>query len=777
MAESATIETRTEAEKVGGEAKYWQQQIELSEQDHKDFLKDGETVVKRYKGSREKAGRSDNKKFNILYSNTETLKAALFARMAKPDIRRRFADRDPVGKQVAEIVERAAIYCQDAYDSEKAVERAIEDYLLPARGIVRVCYEAETAKGDDGKEYVAKQELYEQYVNWIDFRHEPAKTWDKVTWEAFRHRMSRDDLKDNKFANPELIPLNWSPSPDSEKVPDAFKRAEVWEIFDKTSRKRYWIVPGYKDLLRTDEDPYGLEDFFPNAEPLQAITTNDTVIPRPEFHIYRDQADGLDEIEARIDRLTRALKRRGVYDATFKELARLSKAADNEFVPVKNYAELSTKGGLAAAFQAEDLTALATVLGELHQQRDLRVQTIYEVVGIADIMRGSSDPRETLGAQKIKAQFGGNRLKKRQDKVQKWIRDTLRIKAEIIAEHFEPQKLAEMTGFKWMDEAALAQQQQQMMQQAMASMPPPQPGQPPAQPPQLPPPSVEGTITPDMIKVLRSDKLRSYRIDIETDSTVFEDAEAEKQAVTEMLKAASEFVTAWMPVIQAQPAMLDMAFEMLSFALRRFKTGRSLEEVIEQTKMKLTEAAKQPRPPSPEVQVEQAKAAAIQQKAQIDGQAQQAKAQIEQQRAEADLVASREKHAAEMEKMRADAALAERKAQLEEQHAVREHALRMTEMTADQGRAKELHQQKMTQQSAKQSEGPSAQIQVKHGADEITGPIGDAIAKFGEHISAGQAQHAEMIGGAIKAMTAPRRKVPKRGPDGKILHVDEMMIQ
>jgi hypothetical protein len=70
-----------------------------------------------------------------------------------------------------------------------------------------------------------------------------------------------------------------------------------------------------------------------------------------------------------------------------------------------------------------------------------------------------------------------------------------------------------------------------------------------------------------------SDKLRSYRIDIETDSTVFEDAEAEKAAVTEMLKASSEFVTAWMPVIQAQPAMLDLAFEMLSFALRRFKTG------------------------------------------------------------------------------------------------------------------------------------------------------------------------------------------------------------
>lgn len=670
MSEIGSVETREEAEKNAGTAKYWQQQLELAEQDHKDFLKDGKAVAERYKGEREKALRSAPKRFNILFSNTETLKAALFARMAKPDIRRRFADRDPIGKQVAEIVERATIYCQDTYDSEKAVERAIEDYLLPGRGIVRVCYEAETAaaeaaeEGGDPKEYVASQELYEKYVNWDDFRHEPAKTWDKVTWEAFRHRMSRQDLRDNKFEDAESIPLNWSPKPDSEKVPDAFKRAEVWEIFDKTKRERVWIVNGWPKVCRTDPDPFGLEGFFPNAEPLQAVTTNDTVIPRPEFHIYRDQADGLDEIEARIDKLTRALKRRGVYDATFKELARLSKAADNEFVPVKNYADLSTKGGLAAAFQAEDLTSIAGVLAELHTQRDLRVQTIYEVVGIADIMRGSSDPRETLGAQKIKAQFGGNRLKKRQDKVQKWIRDTLRIKAELIAEHFEPQKLAEMTGFK------LVGPEQSMQMQSAA-----QQGQ---------PINYEGLITPEMIKVLRDDKLRSYRIDVETDSTVFEDAEAEKQAVTEMLKGASEFVTAWLPAIQAQPALLDLSFEMLSVALRRFKPGRSLEEVLEQTKMKLQQAAQQPKPPDPKVQAEQAKAQAVQQKAQLDVQVAQQKAQIEMQKMQAQLQQQQAELQLMREKMGLEAQQAHQEMAMDQQRADMEMMQSQRQMEMDE---------------------------------------------------------------------------------------------
>lgn len=689
-AESASIESRAEAEGAEGDSKFWQGQLDLAEKDHKDWIKDGKSVVKRYKGSDEKVrASSNNRKFNILFSNTETLKAALFARMAKPDIRRRFADQDKLGRQVAEIVERAAIYCQEADDSEKAIEHAIEDYLLPGRGVVRVCYEAETAKGDDEKEYVAEQNLYEEYVSWDDFRHEPAKTWNKVTWEAFRHRMSRDDLKDNfgsegdddgKLSEDEIksIPLNWSPDPTDTRVSDAYKRAEVWEIFDKTERERIWIVPGYDKVCRTDDDPFGLENFFPNAEPLQSVVCNDTLIPSPEFNIYKDQADGLDEIEARIDRLTRALKRRGVYDATFKELARLSKANDNEFVPVKNYAELSTKGGLAAAFQAEDLTALAKVLGELHTQRDLRKQTIYEVCGIADIMRGVSDPNETMGAQKIKAHFGGSRLRKRQEKVQKWIRDTLRLKCEIIAEHFEPQKLAEMTGFKYIDAAAMQQmmmQQQMAQQQAMRPPMPPmgmpqgQPGMPQGGPPGMPPqmngqaapmpqppapppePDIGGLITDDMIKIMRNDKLRSYRIDVETDSTVFEDAEAEKAARTELLKALTEFVVAWSPIIQGQPHLMPLAFELLEFGVRGFKAGRQLEDVIEQTKNELEgiakQAAQQPPRDPPEVQSEKAKAAADQQKAQLTG-------QLAQQKAQSTAQLQQQKHQMEMQKMQAE---------------------------------------------------------------------------------------------------------------------------
>ena len=149
---------------------------------------------------------------------------------------------------------------------------------------------------------------------------------------------------------------------DKRPAPDDLKKAEVWEIWDKSRRKRVWIVKGHDKPLRIDDDPYGLEEFFPLPAPLVAVADTQTLVPRPEYFEYRDQAEDLDEIVGRISRLTRALKRRGVYDQAVKELKRLATAGDNQFIPVENWQALSSKGGLQAAFQTEDISGIAAVL-------------------------------------------------------------------------------------------------------------------------------------------------------------------------------------------------------------------------------------------------------------------------------------------------------------------------------------------------------------------------------------------------------------------------------
>jgi hypothetical protein len=43
-------------------------------------------------------------------------------------------------------------------------------------------------------------------------------------------------------------------------------------------------------------------------EPLVSYVGTDSYVPTPEFEAYSDQADDLDEITARISRLTKALR-------------------------------------------------------------------------------------------------------------------------------------------------------------------------------------------------------------------------------------------------------------------------------------------------------------------------------------------------------------------------------------------------------------------------------------------------------------------------------------
>lgn len=615
-------------------AKFWQQQIELAEREHKDWWKTGEKIEKLYRADEKEMAklRKGQKHFSILFSNTQTLTAALYARTPKPDVRRRFLDRNPVARTAADILERCLVYCADTTDHDRTYKRGVQDHCLPGRGVVRYEYEPEFKQvpvidpmtGQPAidpmtgqpqmQEVIADQSVEECYVYWKDFLHNPARSWHDVWFVGFRHRMTREDLKENQFEDADKVPLNWSPDTEDKRdksAGDDLKRAEVWEIWDERTKHRYWVMKGYPKALRVDEDPYGLEGFWPLQEPL-AIGGNDTIIPTPDYTQYEDQADDLNQLTSRISHLTAQLKRRGIYDASIDELKRLARAGDNVFVPVPGdkYNLLAQRGGLPSAFQAEDLSASAKVLMELYKQRDQLIQSIYEITGISDIMRGATDANETATAQNIKAQFGSMRLKDRQREVQRWVRDGYRIKAELIVEHFEPQVIAQMTGMDIND---------QLFQQA--------------------------------VQLLKDEKARGYSIDIETDSTVFEDAEQEKNARVELLTAMGGFAQQWLPIIQAAPEMLGLVGEMMSFGVRGFKAGRQLEDKIDEVMQAIQQRMSQPQqpPPDPAVMKVEAEMKRDEQSHQMDMQTK----QIEQQGKVMDLQFKQQGALIDVEKARA----------------------------------------------------------------------------------------------------------------------------
>lgn len=548
-------------------ARRWMRELELADAHEDKWRKRAKKIVERFRD----ADREDDKstsRFNILYANVEVLKGVMYSRKPAPDVRRRYVDKDPVGREAATILQRALSYSIDMYDFDDVMKSIVEDVLLPGRGVARVKYKSQMGPTEEGQ---PEQVIYEavecDYVEWEMFRCSPAKRWSKVRWVAFGELLTREDLVKQFSDRGKLCALDWAPKGKEEDRDELFKRALVWTVWDKTSKKVIVVCNGYKEgTLKTLDDPLGLEGFFPCPKPVVSITTTNDMTPVPEYVQYQDQAIELDNITSRIDALVDAMRRRGVYDASRPELAKIASAGDNEFIPVENLVAMLEKGGIANLIMEMPIDGIAKVLLQLYDQRDRVKQIIYEVTGIADVVRGASEASETLGAQELKSRYANSRIAPRQNAIQAFARDILRLKAEIMAEKFSPQTLAQITGV----ELAMNDQEKQMLQmqaQAMGGKPDPK---------------IRKPTWEQVMAVLRDDKLRGFKVDIETDSTIQPDADAEQKNRIEFLTAISAFAEKVGPMVQTGLMPIDIAKELLSFGVRAFKVSPQLEDALDQ---------------------------------------------------------------------------------------------------------------------------------------------------------------------------------------------------
>lgn len=579
----------------------WLLELELADATEKAWRKRAREVVKRYRAeeapSQDGSGRAQ---YNILASNINTMAPALYNAVPKPDVRRRYRDADPVGKAASEVLERALSFTLDnpAHDFDKHMRLAVHDMLGPGRGLTMVKYVPTFGTEGEGEEQAERldfEEVVTEHVQWEDFRHGPGKTWGDVPWVAFRWRIRRDEAVEKYGAIGKTISLDYTAEDAPQDVKDGtaspvkddvFRRLTVWVIWDKDTRTVVHVAPSSPEKpLKVEDDPLGLQGFFPCPRPLYAADTSDSLVPLEDYRLYRAQAKELDDITRRIRKIIAAIRVRGIYDATIGEFQKLFDSDDAEFIPSQTTAALQSLGGLEKAIWVLPIDMAAKVLAALYQQREVVKQTVWEITGIADIMRGDSNPSETLGAQQIKAQFGTQRLQDRQREVQRYARDLVRLMAEIIGEKFSPQTLALMTGVSLPtgEEKAMMQQAAQGMQ-ARAAMPP-QPGQPPAPAPQLPPALMQRLQLPswdDVLGIIRRDGPRGFRVDIETDSTIAADTAEEQKNVGELLQGMTGFIGAIAPAVQMGAVPLEAAKAILMAAVRRFKFGREVEDALDQ---------------------------------------------------------------------------------------------------------------------------------------------------------------------------------------------------
>ena len=583
-------------------ARKWKSELQLATRRERDWRDASTKIIKKYRGEeRKKNG------FNILWANTEILRPAIYNSRPNPDVRRRFRDEDPLGKAISEVVERCLHVVVDDYSTDCALKNDVLDALLPGRGVSRIRYvpkitqtpvatgrEQDDPADDDAMDSpeVEEELTYEQcrfeHVDWEDLRHGYGRVWDEVAWIAFRCKISKEEAQE-KFGEDAVSEIKFTP-PDipDEKKPNQVATetelvAEFWEVWDKNSKTVFFVQqdalkPLYPLATPKGEPPIDLEGFFPIPEPLKIIENTGSLTPIPIFQLYEQQANELDRISIRINKIVDACKLRGVYDSTLTELGDLLKGEDNDLTPVAKAGPWAQKGGLDAAITWMPTDSAAKVLEILGAARDQSKQIIYEITGISDIIRGASMASETATAQQIKANYASVRLKRMQAEVQRYVRDLLRIAAEVISNKFEQPTLAQMTNLQFPTE----QQKQMALMQAQAT------GQPP-------PPDLANAVTwEQIIQAIRDDRLRSYKIDVETDSTVAGSLEGDMQGLSEVVTAIGGAMQVFAPLVQGGFMPVEAAKEIVLSITRRAKMGISVEDALEKIQ--------QPPPPPQEQQ-------------------------------------------------------------------------------------------------------------------------------------------------------------------------------
>jgi hypothetical protein len=617
-------------------ARKWNAELKLAKREDEKFIERGDKIIKRYRDDRT-GWATSGKRFNILWSNIQTMIPALYGKTPRAEVARRWKDSDPVGRTASVILERCLQYEIDHYgDFDSSIRLAITDRLLPGRGVTWVRFEekeqampTDAAPGVEGGEAQVTPMAYKyectpvDYVFWKDFRYSPARNWDEVTWVARRVYMSRSEGIKRFGEDFKQVPLVHEPigldelqknGVESEDLDD-MKKAEVWEIWCKTSKMVYWVAQGHSKTLDIKDDPLGLDNFWPCPKPLFATQTTDTLVPVADFSLYQDQAQEIDMLTNRIGMLVEAVKVVGVYDASQQNVQRmLSEGVNNQLIPVDTWAAFAEKGGLKGVVDFMPLDSVLQALRECYAAREQAKQVVYEITGISDIIRGSTIASETAAAQQIKSQYASLRIKPRQTEVAQFASEVLRIKAQIMCDFYAPQTLVEMSGIMGTMDA-------QYVEQA--------------------------------IMLLKSEPTRGFRIEVASDSLVEMDEATEKQSRIEFLGAVGQFMDRALPVTQQVPELAPLMGEMLMFGVRAFKGGRMMESAFDEALAKLN-APKPPEQPQPDP--EQMKAEAMMQveqgKMQLEQSKMQATAQIEQQKLSTQLQMEQFRAQADIEKTR-----------------------------------------------------------------------------------------------------------------------------
>lgn len=709
----------------------WLNLLEDAEKKFRDYQDKADKIDKVYANLNRQAGRTRDREFALFWSNIQVILPSIYARTPVPVAVPKFGDDRPDLSVTSEFLERALISAFDLGNINDTMLLVRDDLAIVGRGVAWVRYD--TRNGE---------KVCFEHIDRKDFLHDPARNWCEVNWVARRAWMSFEEMKERfeptsgDAYKQAVFEVRKNTLNDSGNDPR--QRVGVWEIWHKGHNRVVWVTEGVPVVLDISEPHLKLEGFFPCPQPVYSTVERGSLVPVPDVLYYEDQLQEIDKLTARIHALADAIQVKGFY-AAGGEIgeaieAALSKSDDRQvMIPVSNFAALGGGSGPPVIWMPIEIIA-QTIQGLIAMRHQL-IDDVYQIIGLADIVRGATEAEETLGAQQIKRESTATRVRGKVNELVRFARDLAAIAGEIMAEEFDQKTLVEMSqmdlpakkdvtrDIKEIEKAA-EEAAQQLQRSIMEQFPPEALAQNPEAAQQAEQAFMQGQqqiieqfqprleelrniVSIDAVmEILRDQKLRPFMLDIETDSTVFPDEQVEKQSRMEFMAVLGQTINQFAPLLQTSPAFGPVFGEIVKFAMAPYRVGRQIESTINKAiEQAVSSAQAQGEDPNEEVQrglveaqmqlaqAELQKAQAQTMKVEADAQGKmqeiqlkaaeaQAKAQADQQRFQLELQNTQgkiaeteariEKIMAEIQKMRVDAQVDMARVGIDEQKEQRE---------------------------------------------------------------------------------------------------------
>jgi hypothetical protein len=599
-----------------------------------------------------------DREFQMFWANMEVIKPSIYAKPPVPVVVTKFKDRRPVYQAASEMAERCAVVSFDLAEIDELMKLVRDDLAMISRGVAWCRYES----GSKGS-YYDHEKVCVDFKGRRDFLHSISRNWREVTWVAGASYLTRGEARErfSSTSGDEYQRAEYKVDRDAKEIggADARERGKFWEIWDKVNQRVVWVAEGCENIL-DDADPHlKLRNFFPCPKPAYGAVQRGSLVPVPDALQYADQLKEINLLTGRIHALSDAVEVKGFYPSGGDEVAEAVQTAiaiktpGRVLVPIANWAAF---GGTKEVIIWLPIDQIATTITGLVALRKQIIDDIYQITGLADIMRGDTDPTETLGAQQLKTQYGTTRIRDKQQELVRLARDLVEISLEIMIEKFDDETLVEMSQTQLPTTVMLRQQAQQLtqqIQQLQQSAPPPPQGAAPT--PSTPASGLQGPdpaqavaqaqqnqvrqlvqqleqlqqqpTVEQVLYFLRDNKARAFVLDIETDSTVMADENGEKQRRTEFVGVLGQLLPQLAQMIAGEPKTAEFCGELLKFATAPYRAGRALDgavdELVEQMKLKGAQGQGDDATTATNktmIQVEQIKQQTAQQKIQLDAQ-------------------------------------------------------------------------------------------------------------------------------------------------------------